>query len=128
MSSNFGYVVVLVMFMVVAQVFVYVLWFFMVLAQLLKKTLFFIVLFGVSLVFFCFSLVFFVCLNYLCLLRAYVHGFIGFIMAILGSHLVLDCSSMVLAMLYCFLSPAHSGEGGGSSPETDAPGLQKASK
>ena len=51
-----------------------------------------------------------------------VHSFFGFIMAVLGSHLVSIGFTMGLARVYCsrlqcFLSLAHSGVGGGSSPE-----------
>ena len=51
-----------------------------------------------------------------------VHSFFGFIMAVLGSHLVSIGFTMGLARVYCsrlqcFISLAHSGVGGGNSPE-----------
>ena len=69
-------------------------------------------------VFFGFSLVWFGFVWFFSFYYAHVL-FFGFIMAILGSHLVLDWffNGLGQVRLQWFLSPAHSGEGGGSSPE-----------
>ena len=88
----------------------------MVLARFFNEIIVFsMVLFGFSLVSFGFSLE-------LVVFITRVHSFFGFIMAVLESHLVSIGFTMGLARVYCsrlqcFLSLAHSGEGGGSSPE-----------